>query len=54
MLTLQCALEHHDLIVHQRAFAETLKLMVEENTEEIERLHLAMREMAARIREILL
>lgn len=53
MLTVQRALEHYDLIVQQRAFAETLELMVDENTEEIERLRLAMREMAARIRGLL-
>jgi len=46
-------LEHHDLIIQQRAFAETLELMVDENTEEIERLRLALREMAARIRGLL-
>ena len=45
---------HHDLIVQQPAFAETLELMGEENIEEIERLRLAMREMAARIRGLLL
>lgn len=52
-ITLQRALEHHDLIVQQRAFAETLELMVEENTEEIERLRLALREMASRIRGLI-
>jgi DNA-binding NtrC family response regulator len=52
-LTIQRALEHYDLIIQQRAFAETLELMVDENTEEIERLRLALREMAARIRGLL-
>ena len=53
IVTIQRALEHHDLIVQQRAFAETLELMLEENTEEIERLRLALREMASRIRSLL-
>lgn len=52
-LNVQRALEHYDLIIQQRAFAETLELMVDENTEEIERLRLALREMAARIRSLL-
>lgn len=53
ILTIQRALEHHSLIIQQRAFAETLELMVDENTEEIERLRLALREMAGRIRGLL-
>ncbi|MBT3604815.1 MAG: response regulator [Candidatus Latescibacteria bacterium] len=52
-LSVQRALEHYDLIVQQRAFAETLELMVDENTEEIERLRLALREMVSRIRSLL-
>ncbi|MFT5368490.1 MAG: DNA-binding NtrC family response regulator [Candidatus Latescibacterota bacterium] len=52
-LSVQRALEHYDLIVQQRAFAETLELMVDENTEEIDRLRLALREMASRIRSLL-
>ena len=52
-ITIQRALEHYDLIIQQRAFAETLELMVDENTEEIERLRLALREMASRIRSLL-
>ena len=52
-LTIQRAFEHYDLIIQQRAFAETLELMVDENTEEIDRLRLALREMAARIRGLL-
>ena len=53
MLTIQRALEHYDLIIQQRAFAEILELMVDENTEELERLRLALREMATRIRGLL-
>lgn len=53
LLTIQRALEHHDLILQQRAFAATLELMIDENVEEIERLRLALREMAARIRTVL-
>ncbi len=53
IITVRRALEHHDLMVQQRAFAETLELMVEENTEEIERLRLALREMASRIRSLI-
>lgn len=52
-LTIQRALEHYDLILQQRAFADTLELMVEENTEEIERLRIALKEMAGRIRGLL-
>jgi DNA-binding NtrC family response regulator len=52
-INVQRALEHYDLIIQQRAFAETLELMVDENTEEIERLRLALREMASRIRSLL-
>ena len=52
-LTVQRALEHYDLILQQRAFADTLELMVEENTEEIERLRIALKEMAGRIRGLL-
>lgn len=53
LLTIQRALEHRDLILQQRAFAATLELMVDENVQEIERLRLALREMAARIRTVL-
>lgn len=53
MLTIQRALEHYDLIQQQRAFSDTLELMVEENTEEIERLRMALKEMASRIRSLL-
>jgi response regulator RpfG family c-di-GMP phosphodiesterase len=53
LLSVQRALEHYDLIVQQRAFAETLELMVEDNGEEIDRLRLALREMASRIKSLL-
>jgi len=53
LLTVKRALEHYDLIIQQRTFAETLELMVEENSEEIERLRLALHEIAARIRGLL-
>lgn len=52
IVSVQRALEHYDLIRQNRAFADTLELMVEENTEEIERLRLALKEMAARIRSL--
>ena len=53
VLTVQRALEHYDLILQQRAFADTLELMVEENTEEIERLRMALQEMSAKIHGLL-
>ena len=52
-LTIRRALEHYDLIKQNRAFADTLELMVEENTEEIERLRQGLHEMALRIRNLL-
>ncbi len=53
ILTVQRALEHHDLIKENRAFADTLELMVDENTQEIERLRSELRKIAARIRSLL-
>ena len=53
ILTTQRALEHHDLIKENRAFADTLELMVDENTQEIERLRSELRKIAARIRSLL-
>ena len=53
ILTVQRAMEHYDLIKENRAFAETLELMVDENTEEIEHLRSELRKIAARIRSIL-
>ena len=53
LLTVQRALEHYELIRQNRAFAETLELMVEENTEEIDRLRSALIEMANRIRSLI-
>jgi DNA-binding NtrC family response regulator len=53
LLNVQRALEHYDLIIQNRAFADTLEFMVDENTEEIDRLRLGLREMAARIRTLL-
>ncbi|MDA0748412.1 MAG: response regulator [bacterium] len=50
LLSVQRALEHYDLIRQNRAFADTLELMVEENTQEIDRLRTALQEMASRIR----
>ena len=52
-LTIRRALEHYDLIKQNRAFADTLELIVEENTEEIERLRQGLHEMALRIRNLL-
>lgn len=50
LLTVQRALEHHDLILQQRIVADTLELMLEENTMEVERLRQALKEMAHKIR----
>ena len=52
-LTIQRALGHYELIRQNRAFAETLELMVAENTEEIDRLRNALTEMANRIRSLI-
>jgi DNA-binding NtrC family response regulator len=52
ILTVQRALEHYNLIMQNRAFADTLELMVEENTEEIGRLKSALKEMASNIRKL--
>jgi len=52
LLTVQRALEHHDLIVQQRIVADTLELMLEENILEIERLRQALKEMADKIRPL--
>jgi DNA-binding NtrC family response regulator len=53
LMTIRRALEHYDLMRQNRAFADTLELMVDENTQEIERLRAAMREMAAKIRSLM-
>ncbi|MSS71607.1 MAG: response regulator [Candidatus Latescibacteria bacterium] len=50
LLTVQRALEHRDLIVESRAFADTLELMVDENVQEIERLRTALRTVAEKVR----
>jgi len=52
LLSVQRALEHHDLIDQQQVFAETLEMMVEENTEELGRLREALKEMAEKIRAL--
>ena len=46
-------MEHYDLMRQNRAFADTLEMMVEENTQEIERMRAAMREMASKIRSLM-
>jgi hypothetical protein len=46
---IQRVLEHHDLIRENRAFAETLKMMVEETTEEMEPMRTAFADIAKRI-----
>jgi len=43
----------YDLMRQNRAFADTLEMMVEENTQEIERMRAAMREMASKIRSLM-
>lgn len=53
LLTVQRALEHYDLIRENRAFADMLEMMVEESTEEMERLRNALSEMASRIRGLI-
>ncbi len=53
LITVQRALEHYDLMRQNRAFADTLEMMVEENTQEIERMRVAMREMASKIRSLI-
>ncbi len=53
IMTVRRALEHYDLIRQNRAFADTLELMVEENTQEIEHLRVALQEMASRIRSLI-
>jgi len=53
LLTVQRALEHYELICQNRAFADTLELMVDENTEEIDRLRTALTKMASQIRGLL-
>jgi DNA-binding NtrC family response regulator len=50
LMTVQRALEHRDLIVESRAFADTLELMVDENVQEIERLRTALRTVAEKMR----
>jgi DNA-binding NtrC family response regulator len=52
LLTVQRAFEHYNLIIQNRAFADTLELMVEENTEEIGRLRGALKDMATNIRNL--
>ena len=53
LMTIQRAMEHYDLMRQNRAFADTLEMMVEENTQEIERMRAAMREMASKIRSLM-
>ena len=53
LLTIQRTLEHYDLIRENRAFADMLEMMVEESTEEMERLRNALGDMAKKIRGII-
>ena len=53
LLTIQRALEHYDLIRENKAFAEMLEMMVEESTEEMERMRNALTDMAKRIRGLI-
>jgi DNA-binding NtrC family response regulator len=53
LLTVQRALEHYDLIRENRAFADMLEMMVEESTEEMERMRNALQDMAKRIRGLI-
>lgn len=53
LLTVQRALEHYDLIRENRAFADMLEMMVEESTEEMERMRNALTDMAKKIRGLI-
>ena len=52
-LTVQRALEHYDLIRKNRAFADMLAMMVEESTEEMERMRTALQDMEKKIRDLI-
>ena len=52
-LTAQRALEHYDLIRKNRAFADVLAMMVEESTEEMERMRTALQDMEKKIRGLI-
>jgi len=53
LLTIQRALEHYDLIRENRAFADMLEMMVEESTEEMERLRNGLQDMVKKIRSLI-
>jgi DNA-binding NtrC family response regulator len=53
LLTVQRAMEHYDLIRENRAFADMLEMMVEESTEEMERMRNALQDMAKKIRGLI-
>jgi len=52
LLTIRRALEHHDLIVQQRIFVDTLELMAEDHTREISDLRQTLREMSEKIQTL--
>ena len=53
ILTVQRALEHYGAVKQNQAFSETMELVVEENTQEIERLRTALHEIADKIKALL-
>ena len=53
LLTVQRAMEHYDLIRENRAFADMLEMMVEESTEEMERMRNALQDMVKKIRGLI-
>ena len=53
LLTVQRALEHYDLIRENRAFADMLEMMVEESTEEMERLRNGLQDMVKKLRSLI-
>ena len=53
LLTVRRALEHYDLIRENRAFADMLEMLVEESTEEMERMRTALQDMAKEIRGLI-
>jgi len=53
LLTVQRALEHHDLILESRAFVATLEMTVEENVQELGRLREVLREVTRKMRDSL-